>query len=322
MDETTTTRVEKHQSNKKGKKRKGCLKFLLIVLLVLTVFGVWAYFYFKSSMDKIYDDVSEEITVHESRDDKVSLKRGEAFSVLLLGIDTGEYGRVDRGRSDSMMIMTVNPKNNRTTLTSIPRDTLVPIVGRGTNDKINHAYAFGGAAMSINTVQSYLDIPIDYYVAVNMAGIQQMVDAVGGIDLTPSATFTQGPYTFQEGQATHMDGAMALEYSRMRKMDGDYARQNRQREVVMALVDELASIENVMNYQSVLKTMELNVMTNMTFDEMVEVSINYRNAAKEIDSYQLKGQGTMIDGVYYEIVPDEEVQKASQTIKDELFIEE
>lgn len=74
--------------------------------------------------------------------------------MLLLGIDTGDLGRTDQGRSDTMMVAAVNPTDQKTTIVSIARDTYVPIVGHGTDDKINHAYAFGGAAMSMNTVKA------------------------------------------------------------------------------------------------------------------------------------------------------------------------
>lgn len=323
MPNERISRVERyHLQNKKPKKRHGCLKFLLVVIVLLLAGGFWVYSKVKDSVDQTYENTSSEVDPHDSRKNKkISLKRGDAFSVLLLGVDTGEYGRVEKGRSDSMMLMTLNPKENQTVITSIPRDSLVPIIGHGTEDKINHAYAFGGPAMSINTVQSFLDVPVDYYVAVNMAGIEQIVDAVNGITITPRTTFTQGDYTFYEGEKMHMNGSMALEYSRMRKDDGDYARQQRQREVVQAIMDRLISIDGITNYQSVLKTMENNVKTNMSFDEMIEVSLNYRKAAEHIENDQLQGEGTMIDGIYYEVYSDEEISRVSHAIKTQLNIE-
>lgn len=221
-------RNRKHDKNKGKKKGRGCLWFFLILLLV--VGGVLAYGYLelRDTTNTIHSDLEEETIKHKSREtEEIDLGGQSPFSILLLGIDTGDIGRVDRGRSDTVMVMTVNPNTEKTTLVSIPRDTYTEIVGRGTQDKINHAYAFGGAAMSINTVQNFLDIPIDYFVSVNMQGIQQIVDAVGGITVTPSATFNQSGHSFTEGQSTAMNGEMALAYSRMRKMDGDYARQGR-----------------------------------------------------------------------------------------------
>ena len=317
-----TRRSQKH--NKKGKKRgRGCLWFFLILLLLGAGIIAYGYFELRQTSNTIHSDSGEETMKHASRENQdIDLSGDDPFSILLLGIDTGDMGRVDRGRSDTVMVMTVNPNTDQTTLVSIPRDTYTEIVGRGTQDKINHAYAFGGPSMAINTVQNFLDIPIDYYVSVNMQGIQQIVDAVGGITLTASSSFSQSGYSFVEGDKTQMDGAKALAYSRMRKDDGDYARQGRQREVVLATVDKISSFNTILNYQSVLKTMEDNVMTNMVFDEMVNIFLNYQDAINNIEEVQINGSGTMMSGVYYEITSDEEINSISQQLRSELEINE
>lgn len=316
------SRSNRKQGEKKRKKRKhGCLRVFLVILLLVGGVLAYAYYQLRQTTDTIHMDITDDRIVHSSRENgNVNLNGETPFSVLLLGIDTGDMGRVDKGRSDTMMVMAVNPNDNRTTLVSIPRDTLTEIVGRGTQDKINHAYAFGGAAMSVNSVQNLLDIPIDYYVSVNMEGIQQIVDAVGGVNITPTATFSQSGFDFVEGQSVQMSGEMALAYSRMRKQDGDYARQGRQREVVMATLSKVASFSTIMNYQSVLQTMEDNVETNLTFDDMVSMFMNYREAIGDTEELQLSGSGTTIDGIYYEIIPDEELNKVSETLKGELGI--
>ena len=153
---------------KPKKKRKG-LKITLIVLLVL-VLGVVGYGY------SIYHNLSKAAsTVHKpierspevKRPVELELTKKEPFSVLMLGVDQRSG---DKGRSDSMIVITVNPEKKSMEMLSIPRDTRVEIVGRGTEDKINHAYAFGGVEMSMNTVEKFLDIPIDYYIKMNMDG--------------------------------------------------------------------------------------------------------------------------------------------------------
>ncbi len=309
------------RSRKKKRGRRGCFWIIGLLFLILIGLGVFIYYELRSTTNTIHSDITAETIPHESRQEKEVDLAGEApFSVLLLGIDTGDMGRVDRGRSDTMMVATVNPNTDQTTIVSIPRDTYTEIVGRGTMDKINHAYAFGGPAMAVNSVQNLLDIPIDYFVSVNMRGIQQIVDAVGGIHVAPSRTFSQSGYQFIEGQPTHMDGQMALAYSRMRQEDGDYARQGRQREVVVAIVDQIASLNSIANYQSILETTENNVLTNMQFNDMVNVFVNYRGATGNIQEVQMSGSGTMMDGVYYEIIPDEEIANISQQLKSELEI--
>ncbi|PJH64448.1 LCP family glycopolymer transferase, partial [Salmonella enterica] len=100
---------------------------------------------------------------------------------------------------------------------------------------------------------------------VNMEGLQQIVDAPGGITSTPSMSFTSGNYSFTEGQPTQMDGDMALSYVRMRYEDpqGDYGRQARQRQVVQGIISSIASIDSIFNYQDVLSVLGNNMQTNM-----------------------------------------------------------
>lgn len=315
------SRRTRKENKKTSKKRRGCLWTIGILFVILLGIGVFVYSQLRSTTDTIHSDITEDAIRHESRQDKeVDLKGDSPFSILLLGIDTGDMGRVDRGRSDTMMVATMNPSTNKTTIVSIPRDTYTEIVGRGTTDKINHAYAFGGPAMAVNSVQNLLDIPIDYFVSVNMRGIQQIVDAIGGVQVTPTRSFSQSGYQFVAGQPTQMDGQMALAYSRMRSLDGDYARQGRQREVVVAIVDKIASFDSILNYQSILETTENNVLTNMQFNDMLDAFINYRGAAGNIEQIQMSGSGTMMGGVYYEIIPEGEISSISQQLKSELEI--
>lgn len=315
--ENMSRRSRKPQKKKK-KRRRGCLWFFLILLAALIGIVAYGYFELRQTTDTIHSDVDEDFIQHTSRENnQIELGGDTPFSVLLMGVDARE---ADSGRSDTVMVMTVNPNTDKTTLVSIPRDTYTEIVGRGFEDKINHAYAYGGPTMSMNTVQNFLDIPIDYFVTVNMEGIQQIVDAVGGITVTPSSTFSQSGHSFTEGQPTNMNGEMALAYSRMRSQDGDYARQGRQREVVLSTVNKIASFNTILNYQSVLQTMEDNVVTNMTFDEMVNVFLNYQDPIANIEEIQMNGSGTRIGGVYYEIIPEEEVNSISQQLQSELEI--
>nr|WP_244244566.1 LCP family protein [Marinilactibacillus kalidii] len=300
--------------------KKVLIGFLVIfgVLTILGLFIGWkVYSDVQSSTEEMYAPSDHE----QKREKPVVVDDGnEPFSVLLMGIDTGDMGRVDQGRSDTMMVMTVNPNSEKTTLVSIPRDTYTEIVGRGTMDKINHAYAFGGTSMAVNTVQNLFDIPIDYYVSVNMEGLQQIVDAVGGIDITPHLTFEQDGYSFVEGKRVHMNGNMALEYSRMRKQDpnGDYGRQERQREVVQQTVTKMASVESVMNYKDILNTLSANMQTNLSFDDMVDAFTKYNSAINTTEEEQLSGTGRIQNKVYYEFIPEEEVQRVSTVLKNEL----
>ena len=119
-----------------------------------------------------------------------------------------------------------------------------------------------------------------------------------------------------------MDGAKALAYTRMRKSDpqGDYGRQLRQRQVIEGAMKSVASVDSVMNYRSILGTMGDTMKTNMSFDEMQDLFTNYRGAVNDIEQDQLSGSGTMMNGVYYEIIPEEELNRVQNQLKSELEI--
>lgn len=291
----------------------------VIVALTLIVIGVGAKVYFdlSHSVQKTYESVDRQKDGNET--EKVDLQKQEPFSVLLLGIDTGDLGRTEVGRSDTMMVATVSPDNKKTTIVSIARDTYVDIVGRGTQDKINHAYAFGGAGMSMDTVENYLDIPINHYVAINMKGLKELVDAVGGIEVANDQKFTQDKYTFDYGKIT-LDGNQALSYSRMRHEDprGDYGRQERQRQIVAGVAKKLLSLDGVTKYREVLDAMESNVKTDMSFDDMKKIALDYRDAFSNIEQDQLQGEGFMQDGVSYQRVSEDELTRVQDKLKTQL----
>lgn len=313
------------KKRRKAKKKSPIKKILLSILGIIGVFAVAGVFVMwrvysdvRSSTDSMYEEVAGQ---EQKRERPVDVDSGDdPFSVLLMGLDTGEFGRTDQGRSDSIMIMTINPNNDKATMISVPRDTYTEIVGHGTKDKINHAYAFGGVPMAINTVQNLFDIPIDYYVSVNMEAVQEIIDSVGGIEITPPLSFTHTDFDFVKEQQMHMDGAKALAYSRMRYDDpnGDYGRQARQREVLETTIKKFATLDSIMNYRTILDSLSSNMQTNLTFDDMVDVFTKYRDSADSIEQVQMTGSGKKVDGVYYEFILDEEVQRVSYLLKTEL----
>ena len=145
-------------------------------------------------VDTMHQPIERELS--EKRIEEVTFKKKEPFSVLILGVDERKG---DRGRSDTMIVLTVNPNQNSIKMLSIPRDTRTEIVGHGTEDKINHAYAFGGIEMSMATVEDFLNIPIDYYLQINMEGFKDIVDSVGGVTVNNDLDFTVDGKHFPKG---------------------------------------------------------------------------------------------------------------------------
>lgn len=317
---------ERRSRYRKKKKRTGLKIFMGLALVFITVVGIYVidvYRNIDNTTDEIYEPVDEE--VEQVRSSSADLSSKDPISILLLGVDTGDLGRTERGRSDTMMVVTVNPNTKKSTLLSIPRDTYTEIVGYGTNDKLNHAYAFGGNSMAINSVQNLLDIPIDYYVTVNMAGIQEIVNAVGGVDVVSPLTFTSTGYTFYEGDVTHLDGAAALAFARMRYEDpnGDTGRQARQRLIIEGVVDKVTSASTLVNYQNILGSLSNNVQTNFQMKDYLALQGNdYLAAARNITSEQMGGSGGIgDDGIYYNWLSEDELYRVQSLLQSELELD-
>ena len=302
------------------KKKKSPLKKILIVLasllliLLLTIGGFAAKTYFdvKNTANKISQPV-------KGREKSTSVETGKPFSVLLLGLDTGDFGRDDVGRSDTMLVATVNPKDKKTTLISIPRDTRMEMVGHGTVEKAAHAYAYGQEKMAMDSVEKFLDIKLDHYVSINMQGFKDLVDAVGGVEVTNKFEFKQEGFTFPAGKVT-LNGEEALAYTRMRYEDpnGDYGRQVRQQDVISAIGEKALTFSGVTKYKQILNAMESNMKTDLTPDEMFKIGKDYRSSFGTIDQETLHGNGEMIDGLSYQVVPDEELARVQLLLDQQL----
>ncbi|MBD7964923.1 LCP family protein [Fictibacillus norfolkensis] len=288
---------------------------IIVGLIVLSI-GGYAYYLYDSTKDAVNDmhekvetDQPKPIVTGNSKDLK-------PISIMLLGVDEREG---DSGRSDTMMIIAVNPKEDKMLMFNIPRDTRTEIVGKGRDDKINHAYAFGGTQMAMDTAENFLDTSIDYYVKVNMQSFKDVVNAVGGVEVNNSFAFSDGGYTFPEGRQ-ELNGKEALAYSRMRYQDpkGDLGRNDRQRQVITSIIDKGARVSSITKFDNILDILSENVKTNMTFQEMKDIQKNYKNARHSIESTEIKSSGKMIGGTYYGIVEESEKLRIQQLMNEYL----
>lgn len=310
--------VNRKKQRKNAKKRKILVTVMIALLSILIVGAVVVW----GRISKAENAIHQEVETVNLRDKEI--EDDGSFSVLLLGIDNGAYGREGEvGRSDSMLLVTVNPKQKKTTMISIPRDTYTEIIGYGTFDKINHAYAFGKEQFSINSVQNLFNIPIDYYVTVDMHGLMGLVDAVDGIDITPALTFTYEGESFTEGVTRHVDGEAALRYARMRYDDpeGDTGRQKRQQYVIQKIVEKLLTLSSISKFEEILKTLENSVKTDFTVEKLVSIAQTHKEALQHFETDTVAGQGEMINGIYYFVVPEEEKIRISNVLRKSLDLD-
>lgn len=301
--------------------KKKILFWILGIIGVLVIAGgVYAY--------TVYSNVSNALnTVHkplerdksDKRDKEVNISDNKPISILLMGVDQEDNGT---GRSDSLMLFTLNPKTKSMKITSIPRDSYTEIVGKGKKDKINHAYAFGGIDMTVKTVENFLNVPVDHYIEVNMAGFKDIVDAVGGVDVNNDLEFTSRDQHFAKGNI-HLNGETALKYTRMRYEDprGDFGRQMRQRQVIQAVIKKGASVSSLASYGDVLKAIEKNVKTSLTQDQMFDIQKNYKDCMENSEEIQIPGDGhKAADGIWYYYVPDAAKQDITNKLRAHLEV--
>lgn len=120
------------------------------------------------------------------------MSNGDPFTIALFGVDSNAQRKSenDGERSDTIMLLSINPKKQTTEIVSVPRDTQAEIVGKETTEKINHAYAYGGPTMAVKSLEKLMNVPIDHYATVDMDGLHDMIDVLGGVNVTSNDTFT------------------------------------------------------------------------------------------------------------------------------------
>lgn len=300
------------------------IAWLLLVLLIIG--GAFGF--------KVYQDIQavrqsvvvNDVEVENLRgDDRLEIADGEPLNILLIGTDDDTLERDTSdgyvSRSDTLMMVTLNPANHTTKILSIPRDTLTTIGDDPSPDKINHAFAYGGAELTIDTVQNYLQVPIDYYAVVNMTGLTDLIDAIGGIEVTSPLTFEYRGTGFKKGETREVNGVKAMNFARMRYDDpeGEVGRQNRQKIVVKAVVDKLLSFDAITYYPQLLRVISENVRTNFDVTTALNIYQKYLPALDNISAIQFsEREETYINEVFYFHIPLNARLQVSNEIRQQL----
>ena len=311
-------------NRRKSKKKRFWRSFILLILLLLI--GGGSYFAFdiayhaKMATDNIYQEIDRE-KVENHRTEEVKITK-DPFNILLLGIEEQGGGQ----RSDVLLLVTVNPITEEVSMLSIPRDTRIMVPAAGKKTKITESFSYGGVESTIETVDELLDVPIDYYVTTNFEGFEDIVDTLGGVEVNVPFTFKSqltGSLkwkTFHEGPMD-LNGNEALAYVRMRKKDpqGDKGRNDRQKEVIKAIIDKGTSFGTITKINDILGDLGENVKTNIPpskFANFIKLYSKIKNT--EIQNLTLEGEDEYINGIFYYIPDDESLEELSTTLNDSL----
>lgn len=291
-----------------------------IVIIILMIGGAtagvvyWSAHSLVNKMEKVEIDKSD-VGIAEEVEEQLSQYNDSVTNIALFGIDAGEDGV---GRSDSIMIATIDSKNKKLKLTSIMRDSYVNIEGRGL-DKLNHAYAFGKDALAIKTLNQNFDLNIEDFAAVNFSTLPKIIDKIGGIELDIDSEELQyingyisninsvnktNISSISSTGLQHVNGTQAMAYCRIRYTSGgDYKRTERHREVLSKIFEKIASLSPA-KYPSLLNELLPMVKTSLSVNEILDLGnevLKIGNLNLEQERFPLDGycQGKMINGVYY-----------------------
>ncbi len=227
---------DKPPKKQKKKRKHRFLKFISSVLIISFLFSSAFIFVFAASVGYTRNDLDKNEYISSSQ-----LKSSPLVSnILLLGVD----GSADSSsRSDSMILVSVDFAHAKIKLTSFLRDSWVEIPSKGKNAKLNAAFAYGGPQLVVDTIEYNFGVDIDHYVMVDFNMFTEIIDCLGGVDVEVTqkeAKFINNTtrHTVEHGESVHLNGAEALVYCRIRKLDSDYMRTYRQRKVITALIGQ------------------------------------------------------------------------------------
>ncbi|MGM7702929.1 LCP family protein [Pseudalkalibacillus sp. Hm43] len=314
------------QSKRKKTKRKTLSRVMIVLLAIgfifLTYGGYIGYQTYVASKDT-YEELDRN---SKYRDEAVTIGE-EPISILLMGIEDYSTGGKN-GRTDSLILLTLDPDDKTASMLSIPRDSRVKVPGREGLTKINHAHAFGGTELTVETVEEFLKIPVDYYMKVNFFGFKKVVDELDGITVDVPFDFSETSdigdkrrIYFEEGPM-ELDGEEALAYVRMRKQDPlqDLGRNERQKQVVKAAVEELQSPSGVLKLDNVIKHLGKNIKTNLKASDILYLSEQYEGFDKEdITSLKFDGKTEKINGSDFYIPSEESLKEIQDQLNKHLF---
>ncbi|EJH4549064.1 LCP family protein [Staphylococcus pseudintermedius] len=306
------------------------LKFLLylLALMLIIVPTIFAFTLFNSSKNAFDDSFSQsDQRQSQLRDSKVNAAK-QPISILFLGIDDSSTRRqngqsAENARTDAMILSTMNPDKHQIRLVSIPRDTLSYIPEVGYYDKITHAHAYGGPEASTRTVEANLNVPVDYYVRINMEAFAKTVDELGGIeydvpyDLNEPNTMDKGRIKLKKGKQ-QLNGDEVLAVTRTRKQDSDLKRGQRQMEVLKILFKKAQDTKSLHKLDDIIEIVGKNSKHNLSYSEIKALATNYLANDVDIQSQQLKGENELLNGIYY-INPDvDNLIETSNTLRKDL----
>lgn len=288
-------------------KKKFFKSFFISFLIFVFIYGATVYY---------LANADDEDNVDSTFFDSISEDNNEGLTFLLLGIDTKDLSIDSKERSDTMMLCNIDRSTGKVSILSIPRDTRAFIRGRKSEEKINHAHAYGGPELSVKAVKDLLGIDLDYFVRVDYKIVKEYVDLIGGVEVdVPQNMHYEDPTAdpplyidLKEGRQV-LDGDKSLQFLRFRKgyKDQDIGRIRAQQQFIQATMKQSLKPGNIIRLPQIISTYYKYVDTNIPLDQI----LIYATKAKDFSSDNMEmatipGEPKTINGISYFIPHEEE----------------
>lgn len=289
------------------KKVKKILTIILIVLIILVLSFIGYTYYILSSINPKNSENGENTLPAREID------WSKKINILLVGID--QRYEDEMSRSDTNLLLSIDPVNKKLVLISLPRDSLVTLPGYEGDEKLAHAHSYGGVPLLTKTVESILNIEIPYYVEVNFDGFVKMIDLIGGITIDVEKDMDYESYLgdvkihLKKG-LQHLNGEKALEYVRFRMDEtGDIGRMERQQKFIKAVIKQALEISNTLRLQKALLELKNWVKTNLEPTQIIKLGLIIKNIKDEnMISMTLPGTLGWKNGLSYYILDYDKIQ--------------
>jgi LCP family protein required for cell wall assembly len=296
-------------------------KIIITILIILIVFVVSFAGYIYYILSSVNPNVNED---DENYIPPKEMDWSKKINILLVGIDQRYEGEMSR--SDTNLLLSIDPKNKKIVIVSLPRDTFVELPGYEGHQKLAHAHSYGGIPLLIKTVENLLGIEIPYYVEVNFEGFTKMIDLIGGVTIDVEKDMDYESYLgdvkihLKKG-LQHLNGEKALMYVRFRMDEtGDIGRMERQQKFLKALIEQSLKIENTIKLQKVLVELKNWVKTNLEPWQIIKLGVLFSSVDNsEIITMTLPGYpGWYSDGLSYYFLYNDKLQELINTyLKDD-----
>ncbi len=286
---------------RKRHRRKTWIALTLLPILLIGT-GVLSYWWFGSG--KL---AAVRPTIKRTEEAEHFIVPPNKLNILILGVDDRPT-EDDPGRSDTLLVMTIDTESREASIISIPRDTRVKVKGLGW-DKVNHAYLVGKETLTRQTAENFLGIPMDYYVKVNLDSFGRIVDAIGGVSIDVEKRMqyedSWDHYVIDlHPGVQRLDGRTALQYVRYRDEEGDIGRVARQQKFVRAVLAEVSSPAIILKAPSIIREVFASLDTDMPVGLMLGVARQFKNGLSGgFKAHMADGLPYYIDDISYWI-PD------------------